>query len=277
MNKILLLIIATVGLALGLSSCEQTVDAQLPYTEQLVIRAILIADSDTPDITITRTLPPLTEYSDNAALVKDAVAYITGPGEKRYKLTYQESNQKYKVDNLIPKAGESYRLEVTSGGKSAYAQTVIPEPITIEGFELTNELEYENHGYRSWIIIVSAIFKPINNYVYISGEMNSYSGKYYMWNIIKQNTDAMKDGKIRIPVIVQQTNDTNSYSMKDFIGREVFVESYDNQFYAYYNSRSEGNSGNDIFGTSGSNIRWNVKGDGIGIFFGLNLATKTIE
>ena len=284
MKNIVLLIITAVGLILGLNSCEQTVDAELPYTEQLVIKALLMADSVTQDISITRTLPPLGDYSDEAALVKDALAYIIGPGEKRYNLTYQESNKKYRVHNLIPRAGETYRLEVSARGKSAFSQTIIPEPVIIEKFEMSNELEFENRGYKSWINIVSAVFKPINNDVYISGHLkeidyqgHAFYGKNYLMNMIKKNSDVYIDGKIRLPVEVSQTSDTTQFNIYMYQCWEFFVESYDNQFYAYYNSRYEGNSDNDIFGTSGSNVKWNIKGNGIGISFGVKIAKRLVE
>jgi len=126
--------------------------------------------------------------------------------------------------------------------------------------------EYESQGYRSWINIVSAVFKPISSSVYIAGEMISNNRKYYVWNIIKQKSDAFNDGKIRLPVFVTPTNDTSKYNLNYYKGTEFFVESYDNQFYNYYNSRYDGNSGNDIFGTSGSNVKWNIKGEELYIF-----------
>ena len=279
MKKTILFLIAISAIALSLSSCEQNVDAELPYKEQLVIRAVLEADVLTKDITITRTLPPLVDYTYDAALVINADAYIIGPGEKKYKLIYNPSSQKYKVDSLIPKAGETYRFEASANGKYAYAQTIIPEKVTIENFALSFE-KVESWRYESWLVVISAYFKPINDYVYIAGVRRLSQGRDYLYDYvydeIKQPSDILSDGRLKIHVVEHYTSDTSSFNLNAFKGQESFIESYDNQFYSYYNSRNDGSSNSDIFGTSGSNIRWNIKGDGIGLFIGLNRAAKVI-
>ncbi|RPI71382.1 MAG: hypothetical protein EHM47_10325 [Ignavibacteriales bacterium] len=50
------------------------------------------------------------------------------------------------------------------------------------------------------------------------------------------------------------------------LGIRIYV--YDNAFYDYFSTQGSGQTPDAIFGQSGSNVKWNITGDGIGMFIG---------
>ncbi len=56
----------------------------------------------------------------------------------------------------------------------------------------------------------------------------------------------------------------------------AYIISLDLPFYNYHLTRWEGDGGDDIFGTSGVNVRGNING-GLGLFLGLSSSGKKID
>jgi hypothetical protein len=267
--KNILLIIA---LCIVLISCEEIVDNPgLPYKEQLVIRAVLEPGKPVSDIRITRTLPPLDIYDEYKALITDANAIIEYNGTE-YKLDFSNSSGTYYNNSLVPVVGGTYRLRVEKGSMKATAETTVPDSVVIESFFI-NFYEVDNRfgdNFLNFNFFVN--FKPVNNAVYTAKyyfNFNDYPN--YQENIYR-NDDTLKNGEISYLIqnlsydLNTETPDTND--IKNSISKNsCAIISWDPAFFNYFITRYEGNSDNDFFGTSGTNIKGNLSG-GLGMFIG---------
>ena len=56
-----------------------------------------------------------------------------------------------------------------------------------------------------------------------------------------------------------------------------FVVAFDHSLWDYKVTRWAGSSGGDFFGSSGANVKWNIDGDGIGLFIGCNKKEFMLE
>jgi hypothetical protein len=254
-----------------LSGCEQTVEnPELPYKEQLVIRAVLEAGKPVDNIEITRTLPLLESYSIDKALVKDANAVIK-VGDTTYTLIFDNYSEKYKCESLIPEVGKKYFLEVKSKNITATAWTIIPEQVEPDKFSYKRQFIETNNGEWSdkfWEYRIFAEYKPQvgASYLSASGYDNDIYRNYSYE--IKRSKDTMSNGKISQEIFSYTTYDTSNFEY-DIKYYWCSIDAFDSQFYYYYITRWEGNSGDDIFGTTGLNVRGNIIG-GIGVFIGTN-------
>jgi hypothetical protein len=198
-----ILLILTIGLLLGISSCEQNVsDANLVYVEELVIRAQITAGDTVRNVQITRTLPPLDQYSPDKAEVKDADAKIISDG-REYKLHYLGSSV-YASDSLIPQAGRSYEIQVRWKGKYAWATTTIPQPPVIENVYGTIRSERYRYGTDS-VISIQAKIRPQSDVSYLGFDLVYFvnngiltPSKVYEQNIYRIS-DSTSDGMISPP------------------------------------------------------------------------------
>jgi hypothetical protein len=262
-------------------SCEQTVNnPDLPYKEQLVVKAILKAGEKLDDVDITRTLHPLEEYDREEALVRDADVKILCDGTE-YTLTFDGSDYYYS-NELIPEIGKKYKLEVKWKDITVSSETTVPDTVTIESFTLKIVKNVYDDGWETWeewSCIVRAKIKPLPTSVYSGYSYYSYPYKEYTGYamVIKDTAD---DGMLYVPVLEhyfynQWDLDTNMLK-QEIRNYTCAVEVYDKPYYNYYLSRWEGDSGDDIFGTSGLNVKGNIK-NGIGLFLGKSESKKRIE
>jgi len=255
--------------------CEQTVDnPDLPYEEQLVIRAVLEAGKNVDDIEITKTLPPLETFTHGKALIEDAEVIIKSDGISDT-LSYNRVSQRYYSNDLVPVSGKKYSLEVKYKNLKATAITLVPETVEIDSFYYRKIEEDRWEGEIYWSYIVYAEFIPKSDDVFLGGSSyinDPYINYYYD---IKRSRDILQNGKISLPFMYFYPNDTNK------IGQELrnfnaHIISFDQAYYNYFITRWEGGGGDDIFGTSGVNVRGNIKG-GIGLFIGMSSTEKRIE
>ncbi len=266
MKKICLVIILIIGF--GLSSCEEEVTGvTLPYREQLVIRAVLQAGEKIKDIRVERTIPPLENYTVEKALVKDAVLIIDD-GEQSDTLTYKNG---YYHSKLTAQAGKQYKLFAHWKQHKAYGQTIIPEPANFDEVFIDfrkDSTYFENYYFAS----VYTYITPNENYVYTAGAANEniiYGNYEEIFTFLKRTPD----NKLKIYFTYTGGNDTLQIK-KGLNNYKFVIMSYDKQYYDYFITRYNGNSDDDIFGNVGSNVRWNIKGDGIGMFIGRNIVVK---
>jgi hypothetical protein len=106
---------------------------------------------------------------------------------------------------------------------------------------------------------------------------SSYSNDNYRISSyeLRRFRDTLHNGRIAVPVLDISVSDT--FNVKYDINQYTsHVDAIDQQYYFYYLTRSEGNSGDDIFGTTGLNIRGNIRG-AIGLFIGMTSTSKKIE
>ncbi len=250
------------------TSCEQTVtNVELPYKEQLVISCIMNNGDLVDSVVITRTLPPLEIYDINKAMVKDAKVIIFD-GTKNHELSFD--NGYYKSKNLIAEAGKTYTLTVEWKGKKATASTFVPYPIVIP--EIKWDVKESSDMWGNWFeVTIYSMIEPSKNVVYNSGYILDYHSGYYpsFYNISRE-IDVNSDGLCKVVFVngyYFESSDIGKLkeNFKDYI---CVVHAYDAQFYTFFITKYNGQSGDEIFGGNSNNIQWNIKGDGIGLFLG---------
>lgn len=266
MKKIYFYLILLLGF--GLSSCEEEVTGiTLPYREQLVIRAVLQAGDRITNIRVEKTIPPLENYTVEKALVKDAVLIIDD-GEHLDTLTYKDG---YYNSKLTAQPGKLYKLYAYWKHHKAYGETIVPEEVSFD--EVFVEFKKDTTLFEGYYTAtVYTYITPNEKYVYTAG--TSFD------NIIYGNYDEIftysrrtSDNKLKINFTFTGGNDTIEVK-KQLNNYKFVIINYDKQYYDYFITRYNGNSDDDIFGNVGANVRWNISGDGIGMFIGRNIVVK---
>ncbi len=254
------------------NSCTESIDGviELPYSEQLVIRGVLVAGKPVIDISINKTQPALEAFDINKAMISNADAKIISEN-KEYPLIHVGLGM-YKASDLIAEIGKTYRLEVRWNGKFAYANTSIPAPVSIESVKAF--APFKQRRSNLWTVGLNGFAKVPSNTACVSGfeyidslglkeSIKTYANRVY------REQDTGKIGKTNMTLFSIEVADTNKifYDSASY-KLNLFVESYDMQFYQYFRTRLNGDSPNSTFGFSGGNIQWNVNGDGVGLFIG---------
>ncbi len=271
-----LLIIAII-FSVALNSCEETVsDVELPYLEQLVIRAVISPGLIINSVSVERTLPPLEEYIKENAIVRDAKLTISD-GTNDYELSFD--GEYYGNEDIFVEVGKTYYLRAEWKGKIATSQTTVPEPIEMDeiNYEIVeSEYEYENFRYKE--VFVYGEFTPKPGAVYQPGYYDEGKRPNYGWDIYSYN-NRNSAGKIRTELLRFSYDETMGEEfIKNYIKEYIFMlYSYDEQYYSYYNSRHNGSSNSGIFGSDGLNVEWNIHGNGIGLFIGQASTMKKYE
>jgi len=257
-----------------LTSCLQTVEnPELPYKEQLVVRCVLEAGRKLEGVEITKTLPPLENYTYEKALISDAKV-IVKTDDLIDTLFFDAPTQRYNSRNLVPQSGKKYTLSVISKNMIATATTFIPEPVDIDTFYLKKYKEDYGGGDIYWRYIVYAEYKPKPGTVYLGS--SSYGNDPYMNynNDIKRYRDTLHNGKVAVSVLDMSYWDT-TYVRNEINQYSANIDAFDQQYYFYFLTNDAGDSGDDIFGTTGLNIRGNIEG-AIGLFIGMASTSKKI-
>lgn len=242
-----------------LNSCEQPLEEEdFPYEQKLVIRGLLEENKLINNIYIGRTLPVAVPFSEDFARITDAVGAVISEGIF-FPLRHL-GNGIYTTDSLIAQRGKTYSLVVQWQDKVASAETVVPIPGSIVSFGVSsinengqsvNVLEgtvmpFANESYAATWVLVG--FNGI-----ISRESDSFA------QVTKSSNQATSVRTVEIPGNILNSG-TGSVGIRFYI--------YDSSFYDYFVSHGTNQIPDAIFGQPGSNVKWNIIGDGIGMFIG---------
>lgn len=258
-----------------LLGCEQVVDnTDLVYVEKIVVASYVSAGDTTISIDITKTLPLQQMYTREAALIRDAnVKVITPEGQKT--LVYNPRTTRYETAVRTIRPGEQYSMTIEWRNKKVTASTRVPEIPSVLSTATQrnfNRLSYQ-YEYRSTIefvnnpracigLIRSGWGATLRD---TSDLRNLYDGSYYpdyVQTIYNPSSDR----------IVYQTKDYDFWTDPSYDISYIMMlfAAYDAPFHALNLRGNE--SGNDgIFGSSGTNPQFTVKGDGIGFFIGVQV------
>lgn len=258
---------------MSLSACEQDVTGvSLPYREQLVLRGVLEAGSKIENLRLERTLPPLDVYSEEKALVSNAVMIIDD-GIVKDTLKYSDG---YYSSKLTAEVGKKYKINLLWKGLKAYAETEIPVPTDFN--EVFFEFKKTSNSYVSpfeyYQATLYTLITPNEKYVYEGAVSDGWN--FYPTDELHTYSHRNKDGKLRVNLTYTGGADTNEIK-RQIKNYKCVILSYDKQFYDYYITKYNGSSSDEIFGSVGANVRWNVKGDGIGMFIGRTMVMKSIQ
>jgi hypothetical protein len=263
----------------------------LPYEEKIVIRGVLKPGKPVQyedAIQISRTLPPLEAFTAEKAVLRDAEAVITSDGNQ-YILDFHPtavSGGYYENNELIIEAGKTYTLTVKWRGKTAFATTYVPEEPVYQELKL----DYEKRKYYPNNVptvfdypIVKTLITPRPNECYsitanLVEKRDTISGGTNIGQFEEVCRSEETNSAGFVPVRTDVPASTYGRSGGEPLlrqGDSVFVQvfAFDKAFYDYFLTR--GNNNNDGFFSNPSNVQWNVKGDGIGMFIGLT-GTKEI-
>ncbi len=249
--------------------CEQPLEEEeFPYELKLVVRGVLEHNKLINDIYVGRTLPVSLPYSEDFAKITDAVGAIVVDNVS-YPLRHVDKGI-YTTDSLRAVRGKEYVLLLQWENKSVYAVTKVPIIGGIIGAYITNRI---SEGETE---------------TYFECSVNSFSNEVYAatWALFNIGGILLNEAKefesvvqpvsandnIKVPTIEVPDNILNSGST---LGIKLYI--YDSSFYDYFISQGSNQVSDAIFGQPGSNIRWNISGDGIGMFIGKADTTKLLN
>ncbi len=243
-------------------SCEtDIVENDLSYNERLVVRGILEAGKPI-QVYFGKTLPLQSAFDSSKANLKDVIAYIKNKN-KIDSLVYI-SDGIYKAKNLMGQNGETYFLFAEWEGRSITAETHIPFSTTFQGGRLDTTIQNGDT-----VITIKGILTPRMGAVYGA-----------TWSIISANPTYVLEDDV-IPEIQRSAD-------KDLLGnltlhtrripndllknwrRSLYIRihAFDEAFYNFFLTQDANAATNNIFTSTGINLRWNIEGDAIGLFIG---------
>ncbi|MDP4199420.1 MAG: hypothetical protein Q8922_09830 [Bacteroidota bacterium] len=263
------------------AGCEQVVPADgLPYVDQIVIKGILVAGEPIDSISITHTLPLNVTYTPTAAAIPDAIVMIMVDG-KEIPLSYLGQGDFGDPMNDTVQAGKTYSIDVRWNGLHATASTLVPSSLTIQdAMILPPQFDTQYfliNGYTpDTFVSVSAtasvsidsktneVYRVIADSVWNDSSYHSSSSDYYRsYQDYTLPNDTSSERLISLTYSFYLSRmDTNGFAAK------LTIAGYDRAYYDFLRTYEHYDNGGDIFGSSGTNPKWNVSGDGIGIFIG---------
>ena len=241
------------------SSCEQPLEEKdFPYELKLVIRGILKPDKLIDSLYIGRTLPIGVPFDEDFANLNDAVGAVISDGVF-YPLRYT-ANGIYTTDSLIARRGEKYYLLVQWQDKSASAETYIPQAgkLLNSGIVKVNEID------TSYSVIECTI-DPVESEAYAV----TWVLKYFGGQVIDESESFAEVVRSTSNEIIKVRSDPipdDVLTSINTLGVGIYI--YDRVFYDFYLSQEVNKIPTGIFGYPATNAKWNIKGDGIGLFIG---------
>ncbi len=240
-----------------ISGCEneEILTPQVEYEEYIVVQAEIQANKYFPAVRFTKTLPLGVPYKIENAELKNVTAYLKRNGIQIIPLVYTSQGLYKPLDDLFVVEGETYELFAMRDETFIYSITRIPyKP------EITNT--YYSSSDHS-----------------LNAQVNSKEGEVYaaLWavtalppasaNDYYAVTSAVPGAAVTVSTsALPETFRGNNYSNM----RYIQVNSFDQSFKEYFNSRTSGSEINDPYVQGGGKITWNVKGEKvIGMFIGV--------
>jgi len=241
-------------------SCEQPSEEEdIPYLPKLVIQGIITEGSSVQNIYIGRTMPVSVKIDPLFTDLSDAAAAIIFR-DKVYPLSYTH-NGLYKNDTLQILRGEKYTLLASWQNLSINAETTVPMPGNFSLFTIQSQGSDTGKVY----FLQSKVF-PIGNEIYAATWVLLYSNgiignESKVFGTVTGITQAGFANCTTANIPPNLINITGS----KLVGR-LYV--YDHPFLDFFNSQNLNQVSDAIFGQTGSQVQWNIKGDGIGLFIG---------
>jgi hypothetical protein len=240
-------------------ACEQATDeSEFPYEAKLVIRGLIQEGEPINNIYIARTLPVPVKYQQKFAEINNASVGILTK-DTLIALKYL-NNSIYTTNGYIPKKGEKLTLIVQWEDKLATAETIIPNI----GLISEPSLKSVNDNNKIKLFIESIVL-PYSKEVYGATWVTYYDNGA----ISKEGEDFLsifKSGTIpgQQNINVSTMELPSNVSATANLGVRIHV--YPPDFYDYFITQSSSKLSENIFSQSNANVRWNIKGDGIGMF-----------
>ena len=255
MKRIIKIIFILILITISGCENEEILTPQIEYEEYVVVQAEIQANKYFPAVRFTKTLPLGVPYKIENAELKNVTAYLKRNGVQIIPLIYTSQGLYKPLEDIFVVEGETYELFAMRDETFIYSITRIPyKP------EITNT--YYSSSENS-----------------LNAEVNSKEGEVYaaLWAVTALPpaaaddyyavTSAVPGSAVTVSTSpLPETFRGNNYSNTRFIQ----VNSFDQAFKEYFNSRTSGSEINDPYVQGGGKITWNVKGEKvIGMFIGV--------
>ncbi len=283
MRKIIYLLILVV-----LVSCEEDVNGELPFKEQIVISSILSSNQKLTKIATSvssgesfvhlgKTIYPLDELDTNNAFIKVAKVTISSENQN-YQLRY--SKMGYWVnDEFIPEEGEKYKIEVIYNGKTATAETTVPI-YSVEKIKLEHIIRKVNSPFDGSEVYLLGFLQTLkvntSEFFLIISDINYYDNLIYSKNFDNLAiTNRTVSGEFKYAILSYQLQDlSDTLSLKEV--RYFSYDLFDPSIQKFWDSRYEGSESNGLFSSGGLNREGNIK-NGVGFFYGNTYKIDSID
>lgn len=255
------------------AGCEQAVEEEeFPYETKLVIRGLLEDGQDIKEIFIGRTLPVAVPFRADFSNLPDAVVSIR-VDSLRYILKHSKDGLYNAPAGVKARAGKTYELLVSWGGYSAGAITKIPDVGSVGGVFMVNSVNDTGKAIR----VMSIEVTPRADEAYAATWLAfTQSGQIYTEDT-KYNTVVRKlPGAAANTLQILSAEVPASYASKpQDLGAGIYV--YDTSFYDYFKTKGSSKLSDAVFGQPSTSVKWNILGDGIGMFIGRSKTVKAIS
>lgn len=267
----LLLLAFLISLPL-ITGCEQVVDEEaFPYEMKLVIRGLIEDGQQIKDIYVGRTLPVAVPFRGDFANLSDAIVSIK-VDTLRYILKHTKDGLYSAPATVRARAGKTYEILVSWENLSAGAITTIPDAGSIGGVYMVNSKNDTGKTIR----VMSAEITPRGSETYaITWLSYTQTGQIYAEDT-RYNTVMKKlpnSNSLTLQVLSAEIPASYASRPQD-LGVGVYV--YDEAFYDYFKTKGSSKLSDAVFGQPSTSVKWNVQGDGIGMFIGRSKTNKQI-
>jgi hypothetical protein len=250
------------GLLLFYSCEDAVVGNDLSYEERLVVRGLLVA-GEPIEVTFERTLPLDQPFDSIRAQLSDVTAFITH-NDVIDTLKYAGAG-KYRTSSMISENGEEYQLSAEWNDKSLTGETRVPFTTTFQNGNIITEVNEDGDT----VHYIQGLLTPREGAVYGATWviLDPLSGFHLEDNVIPVLLrESDKDLNNRLTLKTRVIPDTLYAAWHNYF--YIRVHAFDEEFYNFFITQDANNASSNIFSQSGINLRWNVEGDGIGMFIG---------
>jgi hypothetical protein len=252
--------------------CEHSVEEEeFPFELKLVVRGVIEDGKQIKDIYVGRTLPVAVKYDKLFADLSNAAVAIS-IGDSVYILTHQKDGLYYSK-NLFGEKGKTYKLIIQWEDKFATAETRIPNSGSLLG---SSTVSIDSGGRKHYFLentvlpYMDEVYTSQWQVLYLNGGLAAESTEFgeVVKRTMKNSSETLKFLTSEIPT---------NYIGNNTIKLAVKYTIYDEPYYYYFLSHGSNQISDAIWGQSSGNVRWNVKGDGIGIFIGKMDTVKILK
>jgi hypothetical protein len=263
-------------LLLVVSSCTNALnEVELPHQEQLVVSAVLTAGDTVRNIHVMRSASPsgTIDYAQQGLPDAKITLSLNGsPLAVRLQRTLPQVNTQglnpdkrtfFEAPGIVVQSGQRYSIAVEWSGKRITANTVIPSAPELVSYRIFDDFSFVPLRRTLQAVVRSAsntAYSVIGETIISSPRPSAFGNTSLSESvaIIRNSLTSADTLHLRTFLNLGGQGDTVRY-----FGRVV---AYD-PAYAHYLQSAQ--AGNPI-------VRWNVQGDGVGIFIGAALSERRL-
>ncbi|MEP7219980.1 MAG: DUF4249 family protein [Bacteroidota bacterium] len=262
---------------LTIMGCETGLDTpdDIPYVEQIIVSCLLEPGKPADSLRFSRTLPINEQYDTSKAIIADLTGTIRS-GDSIYPLRYI-SGIRYEAVGLIPESGKVYQLNAEWHGKHVTAVTRVPFPAVVDTITFF-PFAYPNKPDKAYYRMDLRVIPGVQEVYGITYQFKNSDSAWVNGGSLKdrgsavRSQDTLADGRAHI----LSRSDHPLEGPPPFSG-SVALFSFDAPYYDYFLTYANGDEpGDRVLANTGEKIRWNVHGDGVGMFIGRSIRQITL-